>query len=256
MSLSALNQLLAESHVEDLMEMLDQVLHVREDVSQAFAVAHRLRDSRPMQRTLKKLLSDPQAEALIRSRTLMPSLVPEELLALPAGSLGRTFGRLIEALGYNPDFHPGADYFNNLETDADYINYRTFATHDLHHVLTGFNFDASGELGVLGVSMGQFCAPGFTFIGLASLLASWLSTEVPYSMLSVDSDRIRSPRYKFALIQQGLEMGEAALPLFALDWPSLLERDLEELRRELGIQPVREGLASWYARPELVAALA
>jgi ubiquinone biosynthesis protein COQ4 len=256
MSLSALNQLLADSHVEDLVEMLDMVLHVREDVSQAFAVSHRLRDSRPMQRTLRKLNADPEAEALIRSRALMPSLPLDDLLARPAGSLGNTFGRLIQALGYNPDFHPGPEYFNNLESDADYINYRTFATHDLHHVLTGFNFDASGELGVLGVSMAQYCAPGFTFIGLASLLASWLSSEVPYSMATQDSERIRNARYKFSLIQKGLDMGEAARPLFALDWPSLLDRDLEGLRQDLGVEPVREGLASWYARPELIAALA
>lgn len=256
MSLNALNQLLAESHAEDLVEMLDQVLHLREDVSHAFAVSHRLRQSRPMQRCLQKLLSDPDAEALIRTRSLVPSVPLEQLQELPAGSLGNTFGRLIQALGYTPDFHPGPEYFNNLETDADYVNYRSFATHDWHHVLSGFNFDASGELGVLGISMGQFCAPGFTFIGLASLLAAWLRSEVPYSMASQDSERIQSARYKFALIQQGLEIGEAARPLFALDWPSLLARDLEELRRELGVEPVRKGLASWYSRPELVAALA
>jgi len=44
--------------------------------------------------------------------------------------------------------------------------------------------------------------------------------------------------------------------LFALDWPALLSRDLEELRRELGVVPVREGPASWMSRPELMAALA
>jgi ubiquinone biosynthesis protein Coq4 len=104
--------------------------------------------------------------------------------------------------------------------------------------------------------MGQYCAPGFTFIGLASLIASWLSSEVPYSMADNDRDRIMNPRYKFSLIQQGLEIGEAARPLFALDWPTLLDRDLEELRNMLGVEPVREGLASWYSRPELVAALA
>jgi len=47
-----------------------------------------------------------------------------------------------------------------------------------------------------------------------------------------------------------------ARPLFALDWPALLSRDLEELRRELGVVPVREGPASWMSRPELMAALA
>ena len=44
--------------------------------------------------------------------------------------------------------------------------------------------------------------------------------------------------------------------LSAFDWPALLDRDLEELRRELRVEPVREGLPSWYARPELMAALA
>ena len=209
-----------------------------------------------MQRALQKLRSDPQAEALISSRTLMPSLHVEQLLILPEGSLGQTFGRLIQALGYEPDFHPGPEYFNNLESDADYVNYRTFATQDLHHVLTGFNFDSSGELGVLCVSMDQYCAPGLTFIGLASLITSWLSSEVPYSMTSRDSDLIMSPRYKFFLIQQGLDIGEAAKPLFALDWPKLLDRDLEELRKMLGVEPVSEGLASWYSSSELVAALA
>ena len=71
-----------------------------------------------------------------------------------------------------------------------------------------------------------------------------------------DRERINAVRYKLELIQRGLAMGDAAMPLFALDWPALLDQDLEELRRELRVEPVREGLPSWYARPELMAALA
>jgi hypothetical protein len=37
---------------------------------------------------------------------------------------------------------------------------------------------------------------------------------------------------------------------------ALLDRDLEELRRELKLEPVRQGLPSWYSRPELMAVLA
>jgi hypothetical protein len=33
-------------------------------------------------------------------------------------------------------------------------------------------------------------------------------------------------------------------------------QDLEELRAELGIIPVREGVRSWYSNPAVVAALA
>jgi hypothetical protein len=125
-----------------------------------------------------------------RERCSGPPL--EQLLVLPGGSLGhicslgQTFGRLVQALGNDPDFHPGPEYFNSLESDADYVEYSNFATHDLHHVRNNFNFDSSVELGVLGVSMGQYCAPRFTFIGLASLITSWLSSEVPYNMAAAD----------------------------------------------------------------------
>lgn len=256
MSLSALNSLLADAHLDDLAEMLDQALRIDDDVNQAFALMHRLRESKPMKRCLAQLGANPDAVALIESRALMPQLTLNELMAHPKGSLGYTYGVLMKTLGCNPDFYVGPEYFNNLDSDADYVNYRTLATHDLHHVLTGFNFDTSGELGVISVSVAQFGAPGFAFISLQTLLTTWISADKPYSQINEDSERINSPRYKFSLIQQGITIGESARPLFALDWPMLMETNLDCLRQQLGVEPVREGLASWYSRPSLMAALA
>lgn len=256
MGLDALNQLAALAQVDDLAEMVDQALHIDADVNQAFALMHRLRNSRPMQRSLGVLRADPEAMALIRSRALMPPLDAEQLLTLPKGSLGQVFGALLQALGYSPDFFAPPEYFNNLETDADYVNYRTLATHDLHHILTGFNFDSSGELGVISVSVAQYGAPGFAFISWATVLATWMGATTHYSQIHSESEMISSPRYKMGLMQQGMAIGEAARPLFALDWPALLSRDLEALRQELGVVPVRDGPASWMSRPELMAALA
>ena len=256
MSLDALNRLMADAHLSDLPGLIEQALRVDDDVHAVFELLDRLRDSRPMQRCLAVLQTDPEAMALIRRRELLPRLSFAELLAKPKGSLGHTYGALLQALGYDPDFYVGPEAFNNLATDADYVNYRSLATHDLHHVLTGFNFGFSGEMGVLSVSMAQMGAPGFAFIGLVTLLSTWLSAETHYSQITDDRERINAVRYKLELIQRGLAMGDAAMPLFALDWPALLDRDLEELRRELRVEPVREGLPSWCARPELMAALA
>lgn len=256
MSLHALNRLMADAQLSDLPGLIERALRIDDDLSAVFGLLDRLRDSRPMQRCLAVLQADPEAMALIRSRALMPQLSFDALLALPRGSLGHTYGALTQALGYDTDFYVGPEAFNNLDTDADYVNYRSLATHDLHHVLTGFNFGYAGEMGVLSVSMAQVGAPGFAFIGLVTLLSTWLSAETHYSLISEDAERIHSPRYKLSLIQQGLAMGDAARPLFALDWPALLDRDLEELRRELKVEPVRKGLPSWYSRPELMAALA
>jgi len=53
-----------------------------------------------------------------------------------------------------------------------------------------------------------------------------------------------------------MEMGIRAKPLFPVIWEERMAQDLEELRRELGIEPVREGLYSWYSNPAIRAALA
>lgn len=256
MGLDALNQLVAQAQLDDLADMVDQALRIDADVNQAFALLHRLRNSRPMQRSLSVLQADPQATALIRSRALMPPLDPGQLLTLPKGSVGQVYGALIRALAYDPAFYAPPEFFNNLESDADYVNYRTLATHDLHHVLTGFNFDRSGELGVISVSVAQYGAPGFAFISWATVLATWMAAMHPSSQIDSEREWISSPRYKLQLIEQGMAIGDAARPLFALDWPALLHRDLEELRVELGVVPVRDGPASWMSRPELVASLA
>lgn len=136
------------------------------------------------------------------------------------------------------------------------MNDRTLAIHDLHHVLTGFNFDPSGEPGVVSVSVAQYGAPGFAFISWAKALAHWMAATTPFPQLDSERERISSPLCKPGLIGQGLPIGDAARPLFALEWPALLSRDLEALRQALGVVPVREGPASWMSRPELVAALA
>lgn len=170
MGLEALNQLVAEAQVDDLAEMVDQALRMDADVNQAFALLHRLRDSRPMQRCLRVVRAD--------------------------------------------------------------------------------------ELGVISVSVAQYGAPGFAFSSWATVLATWMAAVTPAALIDCEQELISSPRYKLALIEQGMAIGDAARPLFALDWPALLSRDLEALRQELGVVPVREGPASWMSRPELVAALA
>ena len=127
------------------LDALNQLVAQAQVDDLADMVDQALRNSRPMQRSLSVLQADPQAMALIRSR----------------------------ALAYDPEFHAPPEFFNNLESDADYVNAPTLATHDLHHVLAGFNFDRSGELGVISVSVAQYGAHGFAFISWATVLASW-----------------------------------------------------------------------------------
>ena len=136
---------------------------------------------------------------------------------------------------------PDPAYFATLETDADYINYRVYATHDIHHILSGFSLDNLGETGVISISVGQFNHPGLGFVDLIDLLLQFLLNETPFDEATSAKQQAHTAGYVFHMIGHGLEMAAQAKPLFPVLWEQRFEQDLEELRHELGIKAVREG---------------
>ena len=209
-----------------------------------------------MARCLRRLQQDPAAAALIQSRKLCGPYDVTALKQLPKGSLGHTYATVMEALGYDIDFFPDPSFYNNLESDGDYVNYRVYATHDLHHILSGYSLDNFGELGVVSISVGQFSFPGFSFLNLVGLMLSFFDTDKADEDYTTTEEYTNSIGYNFDLITQGMEMGIRAKPLFPVIWEERMAQNLEELRSELGIEPVREGPYSWYSNPAITAALA
>jgi ubiquinone biosynthesis protein Coq4 len=203
-----------------------------------------------------RLERDPAAAALIRERRLCGPYEPAALKAMPRGSLGHTYATVLETMGYDINFFPDPSFYSDLEKDADYINYRVYATHDLHHILTGFSLDNFGELGVISVSVAQFSHPGLAFTDLMALLLSWFRGDTPIENLATAQEQARTAAYAFRLISRGLEMGAGARPLFAVVWEERMEQNLEDLRLELGIEAERQGPWSWHADPVITAALA
>jgi ubiquinone biosynthesis protein Coq4 len=175
---------------------------------------------------------------------------------LPKGSLGHTYATVMEALGYDINFFPDPGFYNNLASDADYINYRVYATHDLHHILSGYSLDNYGEMGVVSISVGQFSFPGFLFLDLVGLMLGFFQTDKLDEDYTDELERSGSIGYSFDLITQGMAMGIKAKPLFPILWEERMAQNLEELRSELGIEPVREGAHSWYSNPVIMNALA
>lgn len=95
---------------------------------------------------------------------MAPPYDVEVLQKLPRGSLGHTYASVIGAMGYDINYFPNPEYYNNFSTDSDHINYRLAATHDLHHILTGYNPEVGGgELGVLCFGMAQTSHPSLIF---------------------------------------------------------------------------------------------
>ena len=251
-----LDRLASPEQIQNFLGLVDLAAGSGQSAQNVFELSHRLRDSNPMQLCRKRLAMDPDAEQLIQARQISDPYDSDALKALPKGSLGHTYATVLSTMGYDINFFPDPSFFGNLETDADYINYRVYATHDLHHNLTGFSLDNFGELGVISVSVGQFSHPGLAFTDLMALMLNWFREDTPIDELDTHAERAHTAAYAFGRISEGLAMGANAKPLFAQPWISLMARNLEDLRRELQIEAVTSGPWSWHSDPELCAALA
>jgi len=250
-----LDRLASPEHLGQFLELVDLVAGAGHSADNVFQLSHRLRDSRPMQVCRKRLAGDPACQALIDARRLSGPYDSDRLLAMPEGSLGHTYATALKAMGYDINFFPEPAFFNDLQDDADYINYRVYATHDIHHIVSGFSLDNFGELGVISISVAQFSHPGLAFTDLISLLLSWLLGDTPIDQLDSPAEQARTAAYAFAMISQGLQMGAGAKPLFPVIWEERFEQNLDELRAEFALTPMREGPWSWYETPAIREAL-
>ena len=255
MAFRYLDQIATQEHIQQFLSLVDLAAGSGKSAANAFLLSHRLRSSAPMRLCERILSANPAAMALIQERRPIGPYDAEALRALPVGSLGHTFVTVLDRLGYDINFFPQPAFFNNLETDADYINYRVFATHDIHHILSGFSLDSYGEIGVISISVGQFNHPGLGFLDLMSLLLSWFRNDTPEHELSTHAERLKTASYTFRMISHGLDIAAEAQPLFPILWEDRMEQNINDLRAELGIQAVMEGPWSWMSHSDIRAAL-
>ncbi|MCP9929804.1 pyrroloquinoline quinone biosynthesis protein [Cyanobium sp. AMD-g] len=251
-----LDRIATEDNIHAFLELADLAAGAGASANNVFLLSHRLRQSKPMQVCRALLGRNPEAVALIEQRRLSGPYDAAALKALPKGTLGHTYATVLEAMGYDINFFPKPEFYANLESDADYINYRVYATHDIHHIVSGFSLDNFGELGVISLSVAQFAHPGLAFTDLMALLLNWFRNDTPIDELETPAEQARTAGYAFGMISKGLHIGAEARPLFPVIWEERMEQNLEELRAELGIEAVTEGTCSWQANPALVAALA
>jgi ubiquinone biosynthesis protein COQ4 len=232
-------------NLERFLSLADKVAGSKFDTQNVFDIDDLLADSPHMQKCLQAVLSDPASAQLVQERYLGPEFDLDLLLKYPKGSLGWTYAKVLSTLNYDPQFYRKRE----IKNDIDYITHRMRKTHDLHHILTGFSFDDFGEFGVISVSIGQIQYPTFQLI---CLLGSFLT----FVTLPPAKGSQEPLEYSFDLITQGIRIARQAKPLFPVKFEEGLERPIEEWRAELNIEPVRDGLWSWYSRPELAAAIA
>lgn len=139
---------------------------------------------------------------------------------LPQGSLGSEFREFVRSRGIDPADIPTMP----VSSREDYVLAHLYETHDLWHVLCGFDTDTSGELGLQAFYIAQMP----TTLSLVLIAAGLLNTA-----FFAIGERER----RLSEILRGWQMGRRARILFGVDWSRYWAQPLEKVRREFFIQP-------------------
>ncbi len=203
MAWSGLRLVRDPSKLGEVFAIADAIEGVGQDVLTRMAVAFR---------------QDPQgAEALdTRRRLSLPSRAA--LAAMPVGSVGRAFADYLDRNGIDPSALPSRP----SSDDASFVRAHLYETHDLWHVVTGFETDVAGELGLQAFYMAQ------TEARLAPLLLA-------LGMINTAGQAFDERHQRLDAITRGWMLGKRARPLFGLDWASRWEQPLTSLRAELAL---------------------
>lgn len=168
------------------------------------------------------LNQDPACAALIRDRYIPPAHDLDALLTLPPDSLGYLYAAAMKKTGFDPNLHAGM----TAKSDGEYVELRLSQTHDLWHVITGFDTSPIGEIGLQAFHLPQFPYPLATLLVANSLVSTTLRAPEALPQL-------------LEAIAQGFHMGKTARPLFAQKWEEGWEKPLSQWQAELNVQPIQ-----------------
>lgn len=168
--------------------------------------------------------SDHAARVIIQDRYSAPIPALDELLKLPPNSLGYVYATSLQAAGLKPlDVDPSLFSWERVDSDVSYVEYRYQITHDLWHVVTGFDTSPLGELGLQAFYLAQFRLPSALVALVGGLVGFMVSSPEALPVL-------------MATIEQGWQMGKTANQLIAQQWEEHWEKPVSQWQEELNIQ--------------------
>jgi ubiquinone biosynthesis protein COQ4 len=176
--------------------------------------------------SVEDMKSDSDVAAIIQERYFQPLPELETLLKLPSDSLGYVYASQLKQANLKPlDLDPNLFSWQKVNSDVSYIEYRYQITHDIWHVVTGFDTSVLGELGLQAFYLAQFRLPSAIVALAGALIGSLLTSE---DML---------PKF-LAVIERGWQMGKTAKPLIAVKWEEAWDKAVWQWQQELNIQSV------------------
>jgi ubiquinone biosynthesis protein COQ4 len=151
-----------------------------------------------------------------------PKFLPDinRLSALPKGTLGREYFVFLKNRCIDPkDLCLMQKSYNQ---DELYLFEYFYQTHDLFHLLTGFETDVAGELELQAFYLGQAPTPlAPLLIGLGTLREFWKNPAQAQLLVS--------------RICESYQLGKKTYPLYGVDWERELFHPIEEVRRKFNL---------------------
>ena len=226
----------------DAWRSLRRLIQDPDDTTRVFEIIDAL-SGRSGERQLRRFrLTEVGQRVLSEERDILDTLSDRDaLLAMPDGSLGYTYAAFMQREQLTADGLVAASEQGGgrpEEVDRQRFGARLRDTHDLWHMVTGYNRDLIGEASLLSFTLAQTHNPG---IGLIVAMA--------YAKSGGDLSHGRR------MIREAFGRGRRAAWLPAADWEQLLPQPLDEVRQQLGLDepPVYQEVRSEAAEAALAA---
>jgi ubiquinone biosynthesis protein COQ4 len=187
-------------------------------------VLHISLDDSTYARLGRELRESPDCRQLLDERPTVPGDVDLETLArLPAGTLGHEFAHYFSANGIQP-----FTYEYPVENDGDYLYKHYRETHDIHHLITRYGIDPTGEVELQAFYVGNLGLRHAALIALLSFLYVLTQRGLDFRALGEHFRRLRA----------AYRRGKHSRNLLSVDYGELWTTPVSELSERL-CQPAR-----------------
>lgn len=180
-----------------------------------------LRHQKATTLSIQFLLDQPGIQEIVTERYLAPTPDIEALLQCPVGSLGHTYATYITSHGFD------ANFFRTLsvEDDTSYLFLRRRQTHDLWHIVAGFDINEESEIGLKAFELAQ----------TRSMMSALLIAGGLIRTLFKYPERLD---YLLDRIAVGYRIGAKAHPFLAQKWELEWSKPLSQWQRGLNVTPM------------------
>lgn len=204
-----------------------KLIENKEDTEQVFHIIEATK-GRKSHRLAWDFIRSPVGQRFLREEVDIPAMLDDHQRwsHLPENSVGKQYIAFMKregltAAGLVEESHKWAPPEKRPVDLTEWYFNRLRDTHDLFHVLTGYGRDALGEAALLGFSYAQNRNKGILFIAYAGArqIKKVTGTSAPL----------------YSAVREGQRLGKAASRLAHMDVEAVMQEDIDEARRRLGI---------------------